>query len=53
MTDLFMHSIERRAREIWAARELTFPRFVRLTWEQGTYFARLATLAEAERQEAA
>jgi hypothetical protein len=41
--------ILRRARETWAARELTFPRFVRQTWEQGTWAARMAALAEASR----
>jgi len=45
-----MRPIERRAREIWAEREKGFPKFVQQTWEQGTYLARIATLAQAERE---
>lgn len=40
----------RQAKLIWAEREKGFPKFVRQTWEQGTWAARAATIAEAERR---
>ena len=43
-------AIEAEARRIWEVRELTFPRFTRMRWEDGTWLARLTTYAEARHQ---
>jgi len=43
-------AIEAEARRIWEVRELTFPHFTRMRWEDGTWLARLTTYAEARRQ---
>lgn len=40
-------AVERRARQIWAERETRMPKFVRQSWEQGTYLAQRATLGMA------
>lgn len=50
MTDLFLHPVEQRAREIWVEREEGFPAFVRQTWDQGTWLARRATLVTAAKE---
>jgi hypothetical protein len=39
-----------RAKQIWAAREPSFPKFTRQTWEQGTHLARSVALAMAARE---
>ncbi|WP_312126055.1 hypothetical protein [Brevundimonas sp.] len=39
-----MTMLEEAARAAWSAREATFPPFTRMTWEQGTPFARQAML---------
>lgn len=39
-----------RAKQIWAARDATFPKFTQQTWEQGTWAARSVTLAMAARE---
>ncbi len=49
MADLDPRIVE-RAKAIWAAREPTFPKFTRLTWEQGSHAARAVALAMAARE---
>ena len=42
-----------RAKAFWNEREKKFPRFVRQTWENGTYLAKEETIREVMRRDEA
>ncbi len=42
--------VEAKAREIWDRREAGFPSQTRMSWDRGTLFARMVTLAQAAKE---